>query len=61
MELLDEAARLTAEGLHAEFCKVMEFERAQNRLIVPRESAGIQASSALPRLEPTLPLRRSSR
>jgi GAF domain-containing protein len=33
-ELLDEAARLTAEGLRAEFCKVMEFERDQDRLIV---------------------------
>lgn len=34
MELLDETARLTAEGLHAEFCKVLEFEAALKRLIV---------------------------
>jgi len=34
MELLDETARLTAEGLHTEFCKVLEFEAALKRLIV---------------------------
>jgi GAF domain-containing protein len=33
-ELLDETVKLTAEGMQAEFCKVMEYEPAQNRLIV---------------------------
>jgi two-component sensor histidine kinase len=33
-ERLDETAKLTAEGMQAEFCKVMEYEPAQNRLIV---------------------------
>ena len=33
-ELLDHTARLTAEGLQAEFCKVLEFLPEQNRLLV---------------------------
>jgi two-component sensor histidine kinase len=33
-ELLDHAARLTAEGLQADFCKVMEHLPAENRLLV---------------------------
>jgi GAF domain-containing protein len=34
LELLDHTARLTAEGLRAEFCKVLEFLPDRNRLIV---------------------------
>ncbi len=33
-ELLDHTARLTSEGLRAEFCKVLEFLPGLNRLIV---------------------------
>ena len=33
-ELLDETARLTAEGLEVEFCKVMEYLPGQNELLV---------------------------
>jgi hypothetical protein len=33
-ELLDHTARLTAEGLEAEYCKVMEYIRTENRLLV---------------------------
>ena len=33
-ELLDETARLTAEGMEAEFCKILEYLPAQNRLLV---------------------------
>ena len=32
--LLDHAARLTAEGLQAEYCKVLEYMPAENRLLV---------------------------
>ena len=32
--LLDHTARLTAEGLEAQYCKVMEFIPAKNRLLV---------------------------
>ena len=31
-QLLDEAARLTAEGLESEFCKIMEFLPSENHL-----------------------------
>src|SRR3954453_21722880 len=34
LELLDHTARLTAEGLGAEFCKVLEYLPDQNRLLV---------------------------
>jgi two-component sensor histidine kinase len=34
IELLDSAARLTAEGLEAEFCKVLEYVAAEKRLLV---------------------------
>jgi two-component sensor histidine kinase len=34
LELLDHTARLTAEGLRAEFCKVLEYLPDQNRLLV---------------------------
>src|SRR3981081_3211501 len=33
-KLLDDTARLTAEGLHAEFCKVLEHISSENRLLV---------------------------
>ena len=33
-ELLNQTARLTAEGLEAEFCKVMEYLPGQNELLV---------------------------
>jgi two-component sensor histidine kinase len=33
-ELLDRTARLTAEGLEADFCKVMEFLPSENKLLV---------------------------
>lgn len=34
LELLNETARLTAEGMEAEFCKILEYLPAQNRLLV---------------------------
>ncbi len=34
LELLNHTARLTAEGLAAEYCKVLEYLPAQNRLLV---------------------------
>ena len=34
LELLNEAVRLTAEGMNAEFCKILEFIPADNRLLV---------------------------
>jgi two-component sensor histidine kinase len=34
LELLNQTARLTAEGMEAEFCKVLEHIPAQNRLLV---------------------------
>jgi hypothetical protein len=33
-QLLDHTARLTAEGLEAEFCKVLEYLAAERRLLV---------------------------
>jgi len=33
-ELLNETVRLTAEGMNAEFCKVLEYRPADNRLLV---------------------------
>jgi hypothetical protein len=32
--MLDHTARVTAEGLAAEYCKVMEYIPAENRLLV---------------------------
>jgi two-component sensor histidine kinase len=40
--LLDETGRLTAEGLEAEFCKVMEYLPAENQLLV-RAGVGWEA------------------
>src|SRR6476661_8757660 len=34
VEMLNHTARITAEGLEAEYCKVMEFLPAENRLVV---------------------------
>src|SRR5215471_18655010 len=34
LELLNQTARLTAEGMTAEFCKVLEYLPTQNRLLV---------------------------
>jgi two-component sensor histidine kinase len=34
LELLNETAHLTAEGMEAEFCKVLEYLPGQNRLLV---------------------------
>jgi two-component sensor histidine kinase len=34
LELLNETARLTADGLEAEFCKILELLPGQNRLLV---------------------------
>ena len=34
LDLLNHTARLTAEGLHAEYCKVLEYQPAENRLLV---------------------------
>ena len=34
MDLLNHVVRLTAEGLEAEYCKVMEYLPAENRLLV---------------------------
>jgi two-component sensor histidine kinase len=34
LDLLNQTARLTAEGMEAEFCKVLEYMRGQNRLLV---------------------------
>src|SRR6476660_4477211 len=34
IDLLNHTARLTAEGLGAEYCKVLEFLPAENRLLV---------------------------
>jgi len=34
LELLNETVRLTAEGMNAEFCKVLEYLPADNRLLV---------------------------
>jgi len=34
LELLNETARLTAEGMNAEFCKVLEYMPTGNRLLV---------------------------
>ena len=34
MEMLDHAARITAEGLNAEYCKVLKHIPSENRLLV---------------------------
>jgi GAF domain-containing protein len=34
LELLNETVRLTAEGMNAEFCKILEYLPADNRLLV---------------------------
>ena len=34
LDLLNQTARLTAEGLEAQFCKVLEYMPAENRFLV---------------------------
>jgi hypothetical protein len=34
LELLNETARLTADGMETEFCKILEYLQGQNRLLV---------------------------
>ena len=34
LDLLDQTARLTAEGMEAQFCKVLEYLPAENRFLV---------------------------
>src|SRR5580692_5741287 len=34
MDMLNHTARITAEGLRAEYCKVLEYIPAENRLLV---------------------------
>src|ERR1700745_702855 len=34
MDMLNHAARITAEGLNAEYCKVLEYIPAEKRLLV---------------------------
>jgi len=60
-KLLAETARLTAEALRAEFCKVLEYIPSKNRLLLRAGSAGTKASSARPVSAPTSPRRRGSR
>jgi len=43
-ELLDDAARLSADGLEAEFCKVLEYVASENRLLM---RAGVGWDKAL--------------
>src|SRR5271156_533308 len=42
IQLLNHTARMTAEGLGAEYCKVMEYIPAENRLLV-RAGVGWEA------------------
>lgn len=44
IELLNHTARLTAEGLGAEFCKVLEYQPRDNRLLADWSSAFVAAS-----------------
>ena len=43
LDLLSHTTRLTAEGLEAEFCKVLEHRPAENRLVVRDGWAGRKA------------------
>ena len=56
MDMLNHAARITAEGLEAEYCKVLEYIPAENRLLVRAERGGRRGSLARRLLEPTLHL-----
>ena len=44
LDLLDQTARLTAEGMEAEFCKVLEYIPAENRFLVRAGVAGRKTS-----------------
>ena len=52
LELLNQTARLTAEGMEAEFCKVLEYIPPQNRLLVRAELVGMRVLSAWQLLGP---------
>ena len=54
-ELLNEAVRLSAKGLEAEFCKVLEYIPSENRLWL----VGTKVWWARPRLGLTWPRRRA--
>ena len=43
IDMLNHTARMTAEGLAAEYCKVLEYVPAENRFLVRAESAGMKA------------------
>ena len=43
LDLLDQTARLTAEGMEAQFCKVLEYLPAENRFLVPLAWVGMKA------------------
>jgi hypothetical protein len=50
-DLLSHAARMTAEGLNAEFCKILEYIAADKRLLVRAGvgwSKGVVGSATVP-------------
>ena len=51
--LVADTARLTAEGLRTEFCKVLEHIPSENRLLVRAGVGWVPALSASPALAPT--------
>jgi hypothetical protein len=48
IEMLNHTARITAEGLSAEYCKVMEFLPAEKDFLSAPVSAGARALSVMP-------------
>lgn len=58
-DLLKEAVVLSAQGLEAEFCKVLEYIPAQNRLLMRAGVGWDEAWSERPALEPTSPRRQA--
>ena len=52
-EMLNHTARVTAEGLGAEYCKVMDIFRLRTGFWFVRVSAGARVSSGTPPLAPT--------
>ncbi len=59
-ELLTNTAALTAEGLEAEFCKVLEYQRKEARFLVTAGTGWGLMSSAPQRWEPTSNHRRAT-
>jgi len=56
IEMLNHTARITAEGLGAEYCKVMEYtSRMRTGFWFAPVSAGARAWSGMPPSGPTLP------